>query len=120
MAKATFIHDGDVIDYTPSADVPVGTIVRQDYWVGVAKHAIPAGTRGVLSVTGVFDFPKPAGVGVEFGLGGDAFWSESNGIAYPGQLDPGDVFIGHAVAPAPDASPTVRVRLQYALNSHSA
>jgi predicted RecA/RadA family phage recombinase len=120
MAKATFVQEGDVISHTPIADVPAGTIVRRDYWVGVAKQAIPAGKKGVLSVVGIFDFPKPAGAGVEFGMGGDAFWSESNSIAYPGQLDPGDVFIGHAVEPAPDDSPTVRVRLQYAPNSHSA
>jgi predicted RecA/RadA family phage recombinase len=119
MAKATFIHEGDVISHTPTVEVPAGTIVRQNYWVGVAKQAIPANKRGALSVTGVFDIPKPAGAGVEFGVGGDVYWSESNGIAYPGSLDPGDVFIGHAVELAPDASPTVRVRLQYAPNMHS-
>lgn len=120
MAKATFIHDGDVIDYTPAADVPAGTVVRNDYWVGVAKQAIPANTQGALAITGVFDFPKSASAGVAFGMGTDVYWSDANGIAYPGMLDAGDVFIGHAVAPAPDASPTVRVRLQYAPNSHSA
>ncbi len=120
MAKATFIQEGDVISHTPVADVPAGTVVRNDYWVGVAKQAIPAGKRGSLSVTGVFDFPKPAGAGVAFGMGGDAYWNETNGIAYPGMLDAGDVFIGHAVELAPDASPTVRVRLQFAPNSHSA
>jgi predicted RecA/RadA family phage recombinase len=120
MAKATFVQEGDVISHTPVADVPAGTIVRQDYWVGVAKQAIPAGKKGALSVVGIFDFPKPEGAGVEFGFGGDVYWSESNAIAYPGSLDPGDVFIGHAVEIAPDASPTVRVRLQYAPNMHSA
>jgi predicted RecA/RadA family phage recombinase len=120
MAKATFVHDGDVIDFTPTVDVPAGTIVRKDYWVGIAKHAIAANQRGVLAVTGVYDIPKPAGAGVEFGIGGDVFWSESNSIGYPSQLDPGDVFIGHAVEPAPDDAETVRVRLQYAPNMHSA
>lgn len=120
MAKATFIHDGDVIDFTPTVDVPAGTIVRQDYWVGVAKHAIAANTPGSLAITGVYDFPKPAGIEVVFGKGSDVYWSGSNNAAYPYSVEAGDVFIGHAVAPAPDAAATVRVRLQFAPNSHSA
>jgi predicted RecA/RadA family phage recombinase len=120
MAKATFVQAGDVISHTPVADVPAGTIVRQDYWVGVAKQAISAGKKGVLSVTGVFDFPKPAGIEVAFGMGSDVYWSDANNAAYPYSVEAGDVFIGHSVEPAPDASPTVRVRLQYAPNMHSA
>jgi len=117
MAKASFVHNGDTIDYTPAVNVPAGTIVKHGYWVGVAKQAIPANTRGTLAIAGVFDFPKPEQA---FAAGVDVCWSDSNGIAFPGQLDPGDVFIGHAVEAANEAAPTVRVRLQYAPNSHSA
>ena len=119
MATATFVHEGDVIGYTPTVDVPAGSIVRHGFWVGVAKQAIPANKRGSLAITGVFDIPKPPGAGVTFAVGVDVFWSESNSIGYPSQLDPGDVFIGHAVEAAPDEAETVRVRLQYAPNSHS-
>jgi predicted RecA/RadA family phage recombinase len=117
MAKATFVHNGDAIDYTPAVNVPAGTIVKHGYWVGVAKQAIPANTRGSLAIAGVFDFPKPQ---TDFPVGVDVCWSESNGFAFPGQLDPGDVFIGHAVEAASEAAPSVRVRLQFAPISHSA
>lgn len=119
MAKATFIHEGDVISYTPATDVAAGTIVKHGFWVGVAQQAIAAGKQGSLAISGVFDFPKPSGVGVAFVAGGDVFWSAENGISYPTQLDPGDNFAGHAVAAAADADAKVRVRLQIAANSHS-
>jgi predicted RecA/RadA family phage recombinase len=120
MATATFVHEGDVIGYTPTVDVPAGTVVRHGFWVGVAKQAIAANKRGSLALTGVFDIPKPAGAGVTFDVGVDVFWSVTNGIGYPGQLDPGDAFMGQAVEAAADDDPTVRVRLQSAPNSHSA
>ncbi len=120
MAKATFIHEGDVIGYTPTVDVPAGTVVKHGFWVGVAKQAIAANKPGSLAITGVYDIPKPAGEGIAFGAGGDVFWNVSNSVGFNSQLDPGDVFIGHAVEAAPQETDKVRVRLQYAPNSHSA
>ena len=55
MATAKFIHDGNSIDYTPSADVAAGDVVVQGESVGIAKTAIAANLIGAIAVTGVFD-----------------------------------------------------------------
>jgi len=46
MATATFIHDGNAIDYTPGSDVSAGDVVVQGELVGVTKRDIPANTLG--------------------------------------------------------------------------
>jgi predicted RecA/RadA family phage recombinase len=119
MAEATFIHDGDVIDYTPTVDVPAGTVVKHGFWVGVAKQAIPANRRGSLAITGVFDIPKPANEAIVFAAGGDVYWNLANRIGFPSLLDPGDGFMGHAVEAAPNEANFVRVRLQISPNVNS-
>ena len=53
MAVVTFVHDGDAIDYTPTADVAAGAVVVQGELVGVAKLAITANKLGSLAVKGV-------------------------------------------------------------------
>ena len=40
MPKAQFIHDGEVIDYTPTADVAAGNVVVLGDLVGVTKRDI--------------------------------------------------------------------------------
>lgn len=116
MAKATFVHEGDVISYTPTVDVPAGTVLKHGFWVGVAKQAIPANKRGSLAITGVFDIPKPAGEAIVFVAGGDVFWNIANQIGFPTLLDPGDGYMGHAVEAAPNEANTVRVRLHMSPN----
>jgi len=54
---ATFVHDGNTIDYTPATDVAAGDVVVQGELIGVAKVPIPADKLGALAVTGVFDLP---------------------------------------------------------------
>lgn len=112
MATATFIHDGNAIDYTPTVDVLPGTVIQNGLWVGVAKQAILASKPGTLALTGVFDFPKAAGDGVEFAVGGDAFWNDELGEAHPIRLSPIDAYLGQVLAAAADADTTVRVRRQ--------
>ena len=55
MATAQFTHDGDYIDYTPSADLVAGDVVVQGDLIGVAKGDIATGKLGALAVVGVFD-----------------------------------------------------------------
>ena len=110
--SATYIHEGNSIDYTPGADVSAGDVVVQNELVGVAKRDIPANTKGALSVAGVFDFPKATGVSTAIDAGLDVYWNAAAGEA---TTDPGsgsvNKKIGRSVADAGDNDATVRVRL---------
>lgn len=59
--SATFIQNGDFLDYVPTVDVPQGAIVVIGNLVGIAHRAIPAGTLGSIALTGVYELPIPAG-----------------------------------------------------------
>ena len=104
MATATFIHDGNAIDYTPGSDVSAGDVVVQHELVGVTKRDIPANTLGALAVTGVFDFPKPP---IAFIAGEKAYWDDSAAVPEAA----GNTYIGKAVKAAAEGDGTVRVRL---------
>lgn len=60
--SATFIQDGNFLDYLAPVDVPQGTIVVQGALIGIAHRAIPAGALGSLALTGVFDLPINPGI----------------------------------------------------------
>ena len=109
MAAAIYVHQGDSIDYTPTADISAGDVVVQSELVGVAKLDIKADRLGALAVVGVFDFPKEAGGGVIFGVGDLVYWDDTNDVATAG--GGADKLIGKAVAPAADGDTTVRVRM---------
>ena len=47
---AKFRKTGDTLDYTPSADVKAGAIVKVDGLLCIAQWDIPANTTGVLKV----------------------------------------------------------------------
>ena len=59
--SATFIQNGEFLDYVPTVDVPQGAIVVIGNLVGIAHRAIPAGTLGSIALTGVYELPIPAG-----------------------------------------------------------
>lgn len=113
MPTTTFIHDGDAIDYTPSADVAAGDVVVQEDLIGVAKVDIPANTLGALHVTGVFDFPKDNGSGSAIPAGAEVYWdgAAKQAFALSGSTTGNEKLLGKAVAAASDAENTVRVRL---------
>lgn len=48
--SAIFRKTGDTLDYTPSADVKAGAIVKVDGLLCIAQWDIPANTTGVLKV----------------------------------------------------------------------
>jgi len=111
MATATFVHDGNTIDYTPSADVSTGDVVVQQELVGIAKLDIPADTLGALAVAGVFDFPKATGAGTAIPAGVNVYWDVADGEAKE-DIEAGiNRLIGKTVAAAGDDDETVRVRL---------
>ena len=101
---ATFIQDGDAVDYSPSADVAAGEVVVQGDLVGVAKTPIASGTLGSLATRGVFDFAKAAGGAIS--PGAVLYWDSSNGVATT--TASGNKRIGKAVAAAATADTTVR------------
>jgi len=111
---ARFIHDGDAIDYTPTADVAAGDVVVQEDLVGVAKLDIPADTLGALHVTGVFDFPKATGSGQSIPAGVKVYWDDVAKQAFAaggGSSSGGEKLLGKSVLAAGDSDATVRVRL---------
>lgn len=120
MAASKFVHHGQSIDYTPSADVALGDIVVQESLVGVATRAITANTLGALEVCGVFDMPKATGAGTDIAAGAKVYYKPAAGENPAVITDAADdggspatpyVYVGKAVAAATTAAATVRVRL---------
>jgi predicted RecA/RadA family phage recombinase len=106
---ATFIQDGDSLDYTPGADVAAGAVVVQGDLVGVAKRPIPANTLGSLAVSGVFDFPKASGASTAIGAGVNVYWNAGTQVATT--TASGNKLLGKTVRAAADGDTLVRVRL---------
>ena len=111
MATATFIHDGNRIDYTPGSAVSAGDVVVQGELVGVAKLPIAANALGALAVTGVFDFPKATGEGTAITAGANVYWDAGDTEAKEDDESGANKLIGKTVVAAADADATVRVRL---------
>ena len=111
MATATFIHDGNNIDYTPGADVSAGDVVVQEELVGIAKLDIASGVLGALAVTGVFDVPKTAGVGEAIAAGAKVYWDAGNSVATTDDASGANKYLGKTVAATTDDDTIVRVRL---------
>ncbi|MBN2560627.1 MAG: DUF2190 family protein [Phycisphaerae bacterium] len=111
MSVATYVHDGNTIDYTPGADVAAGDVVVQGDLVGVAKTPIAANALGALAVTGVFDFPKATGGGTAITAGATVYWDVADSEAKTDDESGANKLIGKTVKAAADADATVRVRL---------
>jgi len=109
MPQATFVREGNTIDYTPAATVATGAVVVQGELVGVAKVEIPAGRPGALAVAGVFDFPKATSFGSAIGVGLEVYWDAGLSLATTSAA--GNKRIGKTIKAAADSDPTVRVRL---------
>jgi len=112
MATAQFIHDGNAIDHTPVAAVAAGDVVVQNDLIGIAKLDIAAGALGALSVTGVFDLPKTAGVGEAIGAGEKVYWDVAQSVAKTDDEAGANKYLGKTILDAGDDDATVRVRLE--------
>lgn len=108
---ATFIHDGNSIDYTPAADVAAGAVVVQGDLIGVARAPIAANALGSLAVNGVFDFAKATGVGTAITAGANCYWDVADGQAKTDAEGGANKLVGKCVKAAADADATVRIRL---------
>ena len=108
---ASFVQDGNAIDYTPSTDVAAGEVVVQGDLVGVAKLDIKADALGSLAVTGMFDFPKATGASSGIAVGSTVYWDVADGQAKTDDESGANKLLGKTVQAAADADTTVRVRL---------
>jgi predicted RecA/RadA family phage recombinase len=109
MSLVTFVHDGNAVDYTPTADVAAGEVVVQGDLVGIVRGPIPANRFGSVAVAGIFDFPKTSGTGTAIAAGTKVYWNATTKIATA--TADGATFLGKTTKAAADADTTVRVRL---------
>lgn len=115
MAKATLVHAGESVNYTPGSAVAVGDVIVQNSLVGIAQNAIPANTLGALAVQGVFKVQK---ANEQINAGAAVYWDE-DGNPYGGTAgtgcvtttSSGNTFMGYAEATAGATATTVNVRL---------
>lgn len=102
---ATFIQNGDAIDYTPAEDKAAGAVVAFGAGVGVVKEPIKAGELGALALTGVYEFPKASGA-IDFGA---AVYLTTGGEITASAT--GNTAAGYAVAAAASGDGAIRVRI---------
>ena len=107
MPQATFVFEGDTIDFTAAAAVVVGDVVVQGDLVGVVTRALAIGELGSLIVEGVLDFTKLTNVA--FTAGQILYWDDTNNVVTATAT--GNKVIGKVVRAALTADPTVRIRL---------
>lgn len=115
MGQATFVQEGNKVDYTPGADVAAGDVVVQGSMVGFSPRPISSGLLGALIVAGLVDFVKAA---VAITAGAAVYWDADGdpvgGTAGTGALtttSTDNTFVGWAVAAAADTDTTARARL---------
>lgn len=112
MAKATFVHEGKSVDYTPGADVSAGAVVVQEDLVGVVSVDTKANMLGSLTVAGVFDFPKATGASSGIAAGVKVYWDVAEAVAKADDETGANKYVGKVVKAAGDSDATVRVRLE--------
>jgi len=63
-----YVQPGEMIDYTPAADVASNDVIAFGVLLGVAVSDIAANDTGALAVEGVFDLPKKTGGAIAAGV----------------------------------------------------
>jgi len=77
---ASYVQDGDVLDYTPGSAVAAGEVVVIGAMVAVAPRPIAANALGALAVEGVWSMPCATGA---TGAQGSAInWYATSGVAH--------------------------------------
>lgn len=74
-----YFQDGDLIDYTPSADVGAGQVVVMGELVSIAPRPIASGKLGAVIVEGVAYLP--CATGATGAQGSVVFYSSATGVA---------------------------------------
>ena len=109
--KARYVQRGESIDFTPTADVAAGDVVKVGNLVGVAKLDIRAGELGALALCGVYEI---ATNGAAIEAGAVVFVDPATGKVCAESAS-GAVKFGHAVAAAAATDTLVLVRLEQGL-----
>jgi len=104
--QARFIHDGKAVDFTPTTDVPAGSVVILGSLVGITTLDIKAERLGALAVVGVFDVAKG---NTAIPLGSKVYWDATAKQAV--LTATGNAQLGVAVQEAAAEDSVVRVRL---------
>jgi predicted RecA/RadA family phage recombinase len=107
MPQATFVLEGDTIDFTAAAAVLVGDVVVQGDLVGVVTRTLAIGELGSLIVEGVLDFNKLTNVA--FTVGTILYWDDTNNVVTATAT--GNKVIGKVIRAAATTDATVRIRL---------
>jgi predicted RecA/RadA family phage recombinase len=107
MPQATFVMEGDTVDYTATAAVAVGDVVVQGDLVGVVTRPLAISEVGSLIVSGVLDFNKLTNVA--FTAGTILYWDNTNNVVTATAT--GNKLIGKVVRAAATTDPTVRIRM---------
>ena len=77
---ASYVANGDLLDYTPSSAVAAGEVVVLGAMVAVAPRPIAANALGSVAVEGVFEMPCASGA---TGAQGSAInWYATSGVAH--------------------------------------
>ena len=109
--KARYVQRGESIDFTPTADVAAGDIIKVGSFVGVAKLDIKAGELGALALCGVYEI---ATNGTAIEAGAVIHVDPATGkVCAEGAA--GAVKFGHAVAAVAATDTLVHVRLEQGL-----
>ena len=103
---AIHVADGTTVDFVPEVDVPAGSIVVVGKLVGIAKFGIGAGSRGSITVRGVFDVVKDT---TNIPAGTILYWSQISWHVVKNAYS--HSMIGKAIEAAPPGTLTVRLRL---------
>lgn len=107
-----YVNYGQMVEYTPSADVPVGTVVVQNQLVGFAVHPLYANRLGAIAVKGVFAFPKATTSGSAISVGSKVYWDATNSVVTTATgVGGANVYVGKVTAAAADGDSVVRVLL---------
>lgn len=110
--QATFIQDGNAIDYAAvNTNVEAGEVVIIGDLVAVAKYDIPSNTVGAVSLSGVYELAKPV---EEISAGVKVYWDASEENATTNAAS--NTLFGLAVADAALSNLTVRVLLDNTVN----
>lgn len=81
MPEATFVQEGESLDYTPAAAVVAGKVVQMGGFIGITKAPIAAAALGALAISGVFAIAKSASAGPAFEPGDTVHFTVATGLA---------------------------------------
>ncbi|MGA1846773.1 DUF2190 family protein [Deferribacter abyssi] len=103
MAKNK-VQSGDIINFTPSADVKSGDVIKMNDRFGIAMTDIAAGKVGAVAVVGVWEVPKATGEA--WVVGQQLYWDNTNKVVTVSDGTGTNAKFGFAVEAAADTATT--------------